>query len=186
MQGLNETTSDAAVIERVLDGDVEAFAILVDRYRDEFAGYAKYMTGSLDDAADIIQDSWVRAYKSLRRCEDRANFKGWLFRIVSNQCKTHLARRKRRGTESLVDQADHLLAVDDASGHVEAADLRQRVHGALQELPTDQREALVLRYVEDLSLSEMALLLKISAPALKMRLLRGRSALREKLEELMS
>jgi RNA polymerase sigma factor (sigma-70 family) len=186
MQELSETASDAAVIERVLNGDVEAFAILVDRYRDEFAGYAKYMTGSLDDAADIIQDSWVRAYKSLRRCTDRANFKGWLFRIVSNQCKTHLARRKRRGTESLSDQADDLPAADDASGHVEAEDLRRRVHGALRELPTDQREALILMYVEGLSLSEMARLLNISAPALKMRLLRGRSALRSKLGELMS
>jgi RNA polymerase sigma-70 factor (ECF subfamily) len=180
---VSESLSDADVIGRVLDGDVEAFAILVDRYQDEFAGYAKYMTGSLDDAADIIQESLVRAYKALRRCGDRANFKGWLFRIVSNQCKTHLARRKRRNVESLSDRADDLHAPEDSGGSAEAADVRRRVHEALQELPTDQREALVLKYVEGLSLPEMAQLLHTSISALKMRLLRGRSALRETLRE---
>ena len=177
------TPSDATVIGRVLDGDVEAFAVLVDRYRDEFAGYACSMTGSLDEAKDIMQESLVRAYKSLRRCGDRANFKGWLFRIVSNQCKTHLARRRRRDTESLLDHAGDLPAADDASGDAEAADQSRRVHQALRELPAGQREALVLKYVEGLSLPEMARLLETSVPALKMRLLRGRCGLREKLAE---
>jgi RNA polymerase sigma-70 factor, ECF subfamily len=165
----------------VLDGDVEAFAILVDRYQNEFAVYAKYMTGSLDDAADIIQESLVRAYRSLQRCQDRSNFKGWFFRIVSNQCKSHLARRKRRRTESLSDHAQDLEAREDPGGDAEAADVRRRVHEALRELPTDQREALVLKYVQGLSLPEMARLLKASVAALKMRLLRGRTALREKI-----
>lgn len=176
---MSDSPTDAEVIARVLDGDTEVFGLLVDRYQNEFAAYAKYMTGSAEEAADIIQESLVRAFKSLRRCQDRMNFKGWLFRIVSNQCKTHLARRKRRPTESL---SEDLLAPQDPGSEAEAADVRRRVHLALQELPTDQREALVLKYVKGLSLPEMARLLKASASALKMRLLRGRSALREKLE----
>jgi RNA polymerase sigma-70 factor, ECF subfamily len=185
MKDWDERLSDAAVIQRVLDGDVDAFAVLVDRYQNEFAGYAKYMTGSLDDAADIIQESLVRAYKSLRRCRDRAKFKGWLFRIVSNQCKSHLARRKRRRTESL-SQAEDVQAQEDPGSDAEGADMRRRVHAALQDLPTDQREALVLKYVQALSLPEMAELLKTSVAALKMRLLRGRSALREKFRGVIS
>ncbi len=179
---MSDSPTDAEVIARVLDGDTELFGILVDRYQDEFAGYAKYMTGSRDEAADIIQESLVRAYKSLRRCQDRGNFQGWLFRIVSNQCKSHLARRKHRETESLFDRAGDLRAPEDPGGDAEAADLRRRVHQALQELPADQREALVLKYVQGLSLPEMARLLKASVSALKMRLLRGRDALRQKLE----
>jgi RNA polymerase sigma-70 factor, ECF subfamily len=186
MKDLDDDLADAAVIRRVLEGDVEAFAVLVDRYQDEFAGYAKYMTGSLDEAADIIQESLVRAYRSLRRCQDRANFKGWFFRIVSNQCKTHLARWKRRETESLSERADELQAREDPGSDAEAADLRRRVHQALQELPADQREALVLKYVQGLDLPEMARLLKASVSALKMRLLRGRRALRDKLEGVIS
>jgi RNA polymerase sigma-70 factor, ECF subfamily len=185
MRDVGDGPSDAEVIGRVLGGDTEAFAILVDRYQNTFAGYAKYMTGSLDEAADIVQESLVRAYKSLRRCKDRANFKGWLFRIVTNQCKTYLARRKRRPTESLVER-DDLRAVEDPGGDAEAAEVRRRVHEALQTLPTDQREALVLKYVQGLSLPEMAQLLHASVAALKMRLLRGRGALRERLGGLMS
>ncbi len=176
---MGDSPTDAEVIARVLNGDTDAFGLLVDRYQNEFAGYAKYMTGSMEEAADVIQESLVRAFRALRRCHDRANFKGWLFRIVSNQCKTHLKRRRRRPTEPLSEEHQ---SPQDIGSEAEAADVRRRVHQALQELPTDQREALVLKYVEGLSLPEMTQQLKASASALKMRLLRGRAALREKLE----
>jgi len=179
---MSDSPTDADVIARVLDGDTERFAILVDRYQDEFARYAKYMTGSVDEAADIIQESLIRAYRSLRRCQDRANFKGWLFRIVSNQCKTHLARRRRRPVEPLSGEAAETPSAEDPSADAEAGDVRRKVHQAMQELPTDQREALVLKYVEGLSLPEMAEILSASVSALKMRLLRARRELLAKLQ----
>jgi len=179
---MSEGPTDAEVIARVLAGDTDLFGVLVERYQDEFARYAKYMTGSVDEAADVIQDSLVRAYRSLRRCGDRANFKGWLFRIVSNQCKTHLARRRRRGLEPLSEEAAEVPSPADPGADAEVADVRRKVHQALQQLPTDQREALVLKYVEGLSLPEMAQALSASVSALKMRLLRGRRELLAKLE----
>ncbi len=174
--------TDAAVIARVLDGDTEAFGVLVDRYQDTFAAYATQMTGSEQDAADIIQESLVRAYKSLRRCKDRSNFKGWLFRIVSNQCKTHLTKRRRRKTEPLTGAAAGMAAPEDAGARIEADEMRRKIEEALLRLPWDQREALILRYIEGLSLREMAAALSASQSALKMRLLRGRAALREELQ----
>lgn len=179
---MSEGPTDAEVIARVLAGDTDLFGVLVDRYQDEFARYAKYMTGSEDEAADVIQDSLVRAYRSLRRCGDRTNFKGWLFRIVSNQCKTHLARRRRRGLEPLSEEAEAVPSPADPGADAEAAEVRRKVHQALQELPTEQREALVLKYVEGLSLPEMAQLLSASVSALKMRMLRGRRELLAKLQ----
>ena len=179
---MHEGLTDAEVIESVLAGDIDRFGLLVDRYQDEFARYAKYMTGSEDEAADVIQESLVRAYRSLRQCGDRANFKGWLFRIVSNQCKTHLAKRRRRRLEPLSDEATQVPSPADPEAETEGADVRWRVHQALQQLPTDQREALVLKYVEGLSLPEMAQALSASVSALKMRLLRGRRELLAKLE----
>jgi RNA polymerase sigma-70 factor (ECF subfamily) len=178
---MGDVPTDADVIARVLEGDTEAFGTLVDRYQNEFAAYAKYMTGSEDEAADVIQESLVRAYKWLRRCNDRGKFKGWFFRIVSNQCKTRLTRWKRRPVESLAGAASYEAAQDDPHGNAEAADLRGRVYEALHELPTDQREALVLRYVDGLGVVEMAELLRVSVSAVKMRLLRGRAVLRERL-----
>ncbi len=179
---MRDSPTDAEVIARVLEGDTERFAILVDRYQDEFARYAKYMTGSEDDAADVIQESLVRAYRSLRRCKDRANFKGWLFRIVTNQCKTHLARRRRRPVAPLSEEAADVASAEDPSADAEAAEVRGKVHQAMQALPTDQREALVLKYVEGLSLPEMAEILSASVAALKMRLLRARRALLAKVQ----
>ncbi|HXF96063.1 MAG TPA: RNA polymerase sigma factor [Gemmatimonadales bacterium] len=176
-----DPATDAEIIEQVLDGDVEAFGVLVDRYQDEFAAYARYMTGSEDEAADVIQESLVRAYRGLRRCRDPANFKGWLFRIVSNQCKTHVTRHRRRA-QLLAQAAPEPAPSEQPDEAVQEADLRRQVHEALQELPAEQREALVLRYVQGLSVGEMAKLLGASISAVKMRLLRARSALRERFE----
>ena len=175
------TPTDAEIIQQVLDGDVEAFGVLVDRYQGEFAAYAKYMTGSEDEAADVVQESLVRAYRSLRRCRERRNFKGWLFRIVSNQCKTHL-RRRRRHVEVLSETEHEVVAPDDTAANVDAEELRRGVHEALQDLPEDQREALVLRYVDGLGVQEIAELVGAGVSAVKMRLLRAREALRDRFE----
>jgi RNA polymerase sigma-70 factor (ECF subfamily) len=179
---MSAAPTDTEVIARVLDGDTDQFGILVDRYGGEFARYAKYMIGSEDEAADVIQESLVRAFRSLRRCQDRANFKGWLFRIVSNQCKTYVTRRRRRAMETL-EEATHVPAADNPSADAEAADVRRQVRQALRELPDEQREVLILKYVEGLSIPEMAEVLSASVPALKMRLLRARRELLARLEE---
>jgi RNA polymerase sigma-70 factor (ECF subfamily) len=178
------SVSDADIIARVLDGDTEAFGILVDRYQAECAAFATHMTGSADDAADVVQESLVRAFKSLRRCRDRDRFKGWLFRILSNQCKTHLTRQRTRRAEGLAAAAD-VATEQTPEAAVEADELRQRVHEALLELPPDRREALVLKYVNGLSLPELSEVLGSSVPALKMRLLRARAGLRERLTRVM-
>lgn len=177
---MNERWADEHVIGRVLAGDADAFAVLVERYQAEMAAFARYMVGGADDAADAVQESFVRAYRSLRRCQDRANFKGWLFRIVSNQCKTQLRRRRR--SEPLARGAD-VAAADDPARDAQQADLRERVHAALQRLPVAQREALVLKYLHGLSIEEMAVQLSTTISALKMRLKRGRERLREVMEE---
>jgi RNA polymerase sigma-70 factor (ECF subfamily) len=182
---MNEGPSDGEVIARVLGGDSEAFGLLVDRYQAECAAFATHVTGSPDEAADVVQESFVRAYRALRRCRDRERFKGWLFRIVSNQCKTHLARWKRRRPAPL-SAASHVASGDASDVETDAAELRRAVQGALEELSLDQREALVLRYAHGMTLPEMADVLGVSVPALKMRLSRGRDALREKLAGLMS
>lgn len=175
-------STDGQVVAQVLAGDIEAFETLVQRYQNEFARYATYMTGSVEEAADVIQESLFRAYKSLRRCRDPENFKGWLFTIVSNQCKTHLGRERGRQVVPL-DKAPPQVMTDAASTdeRVERQDLQQTLRDALRRLPEEQREVLVLKYIEDLSLHDMVKRLGASPSALKMRLMRGRAALRAQL-----
>ncbi|MBI2401338.1 MAG: sigma-70 family RNA polymerase sigma factor [Gemmatimonadetes bacterium] len=175
---MSDSVTDAEAIGRVRAGDTEAFGILMDRYGGQCTAYAKYMTGSLDEAADIVQEALVRAYRSLNRCNDPDRFKGWLFRILRNQCRTHLARRRRRQHQPL---SDELPAPGTTDAATDAEEVRRKVHEALQRLSVEHREALVLKYVHDMSLPDMAELLGASISALKMRLQRGRLALREKL-----
>ena len=89
-------SSDAAVVARVVRGDVEAFGELVARYRDRYFRYAMHMLGNREDAEEALQDAFTRAYRSLSRCDDPERFGAWLFRILVNRCRTSGARRGRR------------------------------------------------------------------------------------------
>src|SRR5918911_4385052 len=88
--------TDAAIIKRVVSGDVEAYAILVDRYYDRCARFAQHMLGDREDAEEAVQDAFVRAYRSLGRYEDRQRFGAWLLHILVNRCRPAGARRGRR------------------------------------------------------------------------------------------
>src|SRR5258706_12334008 len=90
-------SSDAELVSRVLQGDVNAYGSLVSRYRDRYARYAVHMLGNREDAEEALQDAFTRAYRSLARCEDPERFAAWLFRILVNRCRTLGARRGRRG-----------------------------------------------------------------------------------------
>ena len=87
-----DRSTDAQIVERVLRGDAELYAELVERYRDRYARYALHMLGNREDAEEALQDAFTRAYRSLARCEDPERFGAWLFRILVNRCRTVGAR----------------------------------------------------------------------------------------------
>jgi RNA polymerase sigma-70 factor, ECF subfamily len=173
---------DADAIGRVLGGDVEAFAILVDRHRDRMFRFAVRMLGNREDAEDAVQEAFVRAFRALANCEDRARFDGWLFRILVNRCRTRGARRRRYDAAFVADP----VALDRAVAPVTAlpADGHDAgVAAALASLPAEQREAFLLKYVEELSYEEMAAATGAGVSALKMRVKRAGARLRELLAE---
>jgi RNA polymerase sigma-70 factor (ECF subfamily) len=177
--------SDAAIVARVLSGQTDAFGVLVTRYQDSLVAYVRHM--GFDDAAahDVVQDGFVRAFRHLRRCGDPERFDGWLFKIVSNLCRTAASRHSRRQLEDLDAHAQRLEA--DGPGpeaEAEASQVRDRVQAALDTIPIDQREAIVLMYLHGYSVTEIAERTDASASAVKMRLKRGRDALKDQLEPL--
>src|SRR3989442_7495077 len=89
-------TSDAALVRRVQAVDTGAYADLVARYRDRLGRYALHMLGNREDAEEVLQDSFVRAYRSLTRCDDPERFGAWLYGILVNRCRTAGARAARR------------------------------------------------------------------------------------------
>src|SRR5688500_2378222 len=108
--------SDAAIVGRVLDGDTNAYSLLVERYYDKYARFAVHMLGSREDAEEALQDAFLRAYRSLDRYQDQERFGAWLFRILVNRCRTAAARRKTR--ERTIVWNEWFLLYDLESTHV--------------------------------------------------------------------
>ncbi|HMI48705.1 MAG TPA: RNA polymerase sigma factor [Gemmatimonadaceae bacterium] len=174
-------SSDAELIAEVLAGNIDAFAGLVRRHQDTCARFAVRMLGSRVDADDVLQSAFMRAFRGLRGCKDPEHFGGWLYRIVVNECRTYASRQRRREQKFPSSAA----AIDGAvaPGPEEAdADVGGHIERALGTLPSDQREAFLLKHVEEFTYEEIAEKTGVSISALKMRVKRASDTLRELLE----
>jgi len=165
------TMTDAMLVRRVLDGDTAAFTTLVDRHAAACTRFATRMLGNREDAEDATQETFLRAYRSLARYEERQAFRTWLFQILINRCRTAAVRRQRRHRMFLVD--DSAIAAASVRPAVDAGDLRAELKRAIDALDPDQREAFLLKHVEQLSYHEMAAATGIGVSALKMRVKRA-------------
>ncbi len=175
--------TDLSLVDRVLDGDTEAFSQIVDRHYDRCARVAVRILGNREDAEEAVQDTFLRAYRALGGYEERERFSAWLTRILVNQCRTMLTQTRRR-EELFVDVDERYL---ESSSDPRASDGSwPDLEGALLELPLGQREALVLRYADDLTYEEMAKITGAGESALKMRVQRAFARLRELLTEVPS
>jgi len=177
-------TSDAVLVNRVLRGDVNAYGELVSRYRDRYARYAVHMLGNREDAEEAVQDAFTRAYRSLARCEEPERFGAWLFRILVNRCRTSGARRVRRSQTFVYDESALMNASQEHPA--EQTMWREEIERAVGELSPDQREAFLLKYVEELGYDEMAEITGVGVSALKMRVMRACDRLRTLLREVHS
>ena len=169
------------MVARVLRGDVDAYGELVAKYRDRYARYAFHMLGNREDAEEALQDAFTRAYRSLSRCEDPARFGAWLFRILVNRCRTLGARRGRRSRTFVSDEVALLEAAEEHPAG--RAAWREEIDRALSVLRPEQREAFLLKYVEEMGYDEMSAVTGIGVSALKMRVMRACDRLRELLSE---
>jgi RNA polymerase sigma-70 factor, ECF subfamily len=163
--------TDAMLVRRVLDGDTAAFTALVDRHAAACTRFATRMLGNREDAEDAVQESFLRAYRSLARYEERQVFRTWLFQILVNRCRTAAVRRQRRQRMFLVD--DNAVASASVRPSADSTDLRAELRRAIDALDPEQREAFLLKHVEQLSYDEMAAATGVGISALKMRVKRA-------------
>lgn len=175
------TQPDSLIIRRVNTGDVEAFALLVDRYHARALKVATGLLGDSDDADDAVQEAFVRAYRHLGGYREEERFGAWLLRIVVNQCRTHRARGARRAMHLL--QAEALGQYDSADAALDAVEQHRMLMAALAQLGAEQREAVVLRFSDELTYDEMAAVTGAGVSALKMRVQRACARLRTLLTE---
>jgi RNA polymerase sigma-70 factor, ECF subfamily len=175
-----ETSSDGELVRAVNRGDSEAFAYLVHRYRNTYTRFAVRMLGNREDAEDVLQLAFVRAFRALHRCQEPERFAAWLYQIVVNECRTYLSRRTRRERTFLSVAA----APEPATEHPwSALGEREEILQAVAQLSPEQREAFLLKHVEELSYEEMHEITGAGESALKMRVKRACERLRELLEQ---
>lgn len=170
---------DAELVHQAQHGDLNAYAELVNRYRAGLQRYALHLLGNREEAEEALQDSLLRAYRSIRRCEAE-KFRGWLTRILVNRCRTRLTRAPAKVRDRERDQALGGAAVQPV---VDQTAWGEEIQRALTALSVDQREAFLLRHVEEFNYEEMAELTGVSVPALKMRVSRACERLRAELRE---
>jgi RNA polymerase sigma-70 factor (ECF subfamily) len=173
--------TDAALIAKVLDGNIEAFSRLVERHYESCARFATRMLGNREDAEDALQETFLRAYGSLGRYQERDRFQAWLYRILVNQCRSMTRQRHRRNRHAMDGAtAGESAVVHSSERQLEIGDALQASLGTLDPL---LREAFLLKYGEELEYSEMAAITGAGISALKMRVQRACHAMRPRLEE---
>ena len=180
LQDVPATRELEPLVDKAREGDTAAFEELVRlTYRDVY-NLAVRLTGNEADASDVVQDTYVRAFRGLRRFRGDASFSTWLYRIASNCASSFMSRRSRQRCDVL-PEADEVVATDpdqDPTLRAEASSLRQTIERALEQLPQRLRAVVVLKHLEDLSHREIAERLGISESATKVRLHRARTSLR--------
>jgi RNA polymerase sigma-70 factor (ECF subfamily) len=170
--------NDANLIYEILAGETEAYAILVRRYQKPIFNLMFRMTSSDEDAMDLTQETFVRAYEKLEQFKTSRPFFPWLYTIGMNLARDFQRKLKtsRAAVEAL--SADPNPVADSRQNPGYGVE-EERVGHLLQKLPPDYREALILRFHEGLSVTELASALGISASGAKMRIHRGLLKLRE-------
>jgi RNA polymerase sigma-70 factor, ECF subfamily len=169
------------VVAAARGGDQHAFEELVRATHAEAYTLACRLVGNEEDARDVVQESYLRAYRGLKSFRGDAQFTTWLYRITANCANTHLSRRSRHRHEELTDDArvPDLDPAHDPTARADATVLRDRLTDALRQLPPRLRAVVVLRDVYDLTHEDIAAELGISETAAKVRLHRARRRLRE-------
>lgn len=175
-----EQDQESVIVARILKGERDAFSLLVEAYKAPIFNLACRMTGNREDADELAQETFIRAFANLNKFRADQRFFTWLYTISLNVVKNHLRRQALWG--KLVATGVSVPAIHDTGGNQEKDLLKkeeqQQLQEALLKLPHDQRAALVLRYYEDLSFTDIAIICGLPESTVKMRVYRALEKLR--------
>ncbi|MGA2623600.1 MAG: sigma-70 family RNA polymerase sigma factor [Bacteroidota bacterium] len=184
--------TDEELISAFQQGDATAFGVIVGRYKDRLVNFVFRYVGDYDDADDIVQETFVRVYRSRDLYQPVAKFSTWIYTIATNLAKTELRRRRYRMLVPLSRKSEH-----DAGRDVEIADARypaddtaerslqqEFIQRALNAIPAKYRELVVLCDIQELSYDEICAVTGLNVGTVKSRLNRGRAQLQKLLKDL--
>lgn len=179
-------------IVQVLKGDQSAFSDIVNLYQHKLYQVCFRMLGNKQEAEDIAQEAFVRAYINLHTYDQKRKFSTWLYRIATNLCIDRIRKKKPdyyldaevAGTDGL-DMYSHIASTEKLPDEtVEQMELQDRIQYEISRLPDKYRAVIVLKYIEDLSLQEISEILDLPLGTVKTRIHRGREALRKQLNNM--
>lgn len=172
---------DQQVISAVMNGNVNAYSILVQQYQKPIFNLMYRVTGSYEDAKDLAQETFIKAYEKLDHFRMGARFFPWLYTIGYNHARNFVQRR-RPFQQAPDGDCEEMSGLDYPSQHEERMMAKidfLRIYQALDQLPIDHREAVILHYHEGLSMEDIATALQLSVSGAKMRVHRGIKKLKE-------
>ena len=181
--------TDAAIVARARAGDADAYRVLVERHSRALFRLAFRMTGNESDAEDVVQESFLRAYRQLGKFDERASFGTWLYRIATN-CSLDLVRSRKRRSEQMAPADEEMEnPILNLPGHdptpersAMSTEVRERVAEAMNELSATERTAFVLRHFEGMCIEDVSRVLECQPGAAKHSVFRAVQKLRRALE----
>jgi RNA polymerase sigma-70 factor (ECF subfamily) len=174
---------ESLTVLRAQRGDREAFRQLVDWYDRRLLYFVRRILGETEGAFDVLQSVWLIAHQRLWKLQSTSAFRVWLYRLAHDQAVTELRRRAKRPL--LLEEIDTYQPVNNTSNAEMAFDNAELVHVALKDLSVDHRRVLTLRFLEDMSVEEIAEVVGCSSGTVKSRLHYAKTALRRRIEELL-
>lgn len=190
---MDNNNEDWSIVESCLNGNREAYALLVKKYEKSVFNIVCRLIGTTEEARDITQETFIKAYKSLRQVKPEFKFSNWLFKIATNLCKDRL--KKRKITAVSLNEFDYLLDQEishenkdsllDYQKNLIPTDEQEQVQRAISNLPFIYRRVVVLRYIQDLTYQEIADILEMPLGRVKVQLHRAHQILYDQLSDML-
>ncbi len=179
------TTNDQIIINQIIEGDTNAFSVLVERYKDLVFTLALRMVKNREEAEEVSQDTFIKVFKSLSKFKGDSKFSTWIYRVAYNTCLDRIKKLKREFNVVTIDEfTEHKIkTLDNALDQMEAQEHKDKIQQCLQLLPSDDSFLLTLYYFEEQSLEEISKVVGLTANNVKVKLFRSRKKLTSILKE---
>ena len=190
---MSERAIDQEIVVRVQQGDNKAFDLLVLKYQLRLSKLVSRFLRNQSDVPDVVQESFIKAYRALPNFRGESAFYTWLYRIAINTAKNHLVSQSRKSPANSIDVQDAedygasewLKEYASPEREALADELKSTIYMAIDDLPSDLREAITLREIEGLSYEDIAVVMDCPIGTVRSRIFRAREAIDEKLEPIL-
>ncbi|MFD1063407.1 RNA polymerase sigma factor [Winogradskyella litorisediminis] len=179
------TTNDHQLIKLILNGNQNAYAQLVNRYKDLVFTLALRMLKNREEAEEVSQDAFVKVYKSLDKFKGDSKFSTWIYKVTFNTCLDNLKKNKKHRNNVSIDEFtfNKIETIDNALEHIIKAEKTKVIKQCINSLPNEDAYLLTLFYFEELSLDEISEIINVSSNTIKVKLFRARKKLAVILEK---